>query len=47
LWVLGPRRFHALFRTHRRHGWGRPSRSDLLLAIPPLIGYSFAFPRAN
>jgi membrane protease YdiL (CAAX protease family) len=46
MWVLGPRRLPALFRE----GFAplaRPTRFDLLLlAVPPMVGYSLAFPRA-
>jgi membrane protease YdiL (CAAX protease family) len=46
MWILGPRRLPALFQakvTPSRH----PNRSDLLLlAVPPAVGYSLAFPRA-
>jgi membrane protease YdiL (CAAX protease family) len=46
LWVLGSRRLPALFRA-RVAPASRPSRSDLLLlAVPPIVGYSLAFPRA-
>ena len=45
-WILGPRRLPALFRTGVEPS-RRPTRSDLLLlAIPPVVGYSSAFPRA-
>ena len=36
----------ALFRA-RAARWSRPKRLDLLLlAVPPAVGYSLAFPRA-
>jgi membrane protease YdiL (CAAX protease family) len=45
-WILGPRRLPALFRTGAEPS-RRPTRSDLLLlALPPAVGYSSAFPRA-
>jgi membrane protease YdiL (CAAX protease family) len=45
-WILGPRRVPALFGM--RAAPPRPSsRLDfLLLAVPPAVGYSLAFPRA-
>jgi len=44
MWVLGPRRLPDLFRAAPSN---RPTRSDLLLlAVPPAVGYSMAFPRA-
>jgi membrane protease YdiL (CAAX protease family) len=46
VWVLGPRRLSALFRAGVERS-RRPNRSDLLLlAVPPAVGYSMAFPRA-
>jgi hypothetical protein len=46
MWVLGPRRLPALFRAEVGPA-GRPNRSDLLLlAVPPAVGCSMAFPRA-
>jgi membrane protease YdiL (CAAX protease family) len=46
MWVLGPRRLPDLFRA-RVAPSRRPNRSDLLLlAVPPAVGYSLAFPRA-
>jgi membrane protease YdiL (CAAX protease family) len=46
VWVLGPRRLPTLFRV-RVAPSRRPNRSDLLLlAVPPAVGYSLAFPRA-
>ena len=46
MWVLGPRRLPTLFRA-RAAPSSRPKRSDLLLlAVPPAVGYSLAFPHA-
>ena len=46
MWVLGARRLPALFRS-RVEPSRPPSHSDLLLlALPPAVGYSLAFPRA-
>jgi hypothetical protein len=45
LWTLGPRRARALFGDAA--SGRRPTRVDLLaLALPPLLGYTTAFPRA-
>ena len=45
LWVLGPQRMRDLFRDVRPRV-GRPAGVELFcLALPPLVGYSFAFPR--
>jgi membrane protease YdiL (CAAX protease family) len=45
-WVLGPRRLPALFKP-RIAPSRRPNPSELLLlALPPAVGYSLAFPRA-
>ena len=46
LWVLGPRRLRDMFRVGAPQS-SRPTHSDLLLlAVPPIVGYSLAFPRA-
>src|SRR5215213_4097080 len=46
MWILGPRRLPVPFRGGLAP-LARPTRSDLLLlAIPPAVGYSLAFPRA-
>src|SRR5215204_3653991 len=46
MWVLGARRLPILFRT-RVAPSRQPNRTDLfLLAVPPTVGYSFAFSRA-
>lgn len=46
MWFLGPRRLPTLFRVSVAPS-RRPNRSDLLLlAVPPAVGYSLAFPRA-
>jgi len=46
MWVLGPHRLPGLFRAGVAPS-RRPNRSDLLLlAVPPAVGYSMAFPRA-
>jgi membrane protease YdiL (CAAX protease family) len=45
-WVLGPRRLPTLFKPSVAP-LRRPTRSDvLLLAVPPAVGFSSAFPRA-
>ena len=45
LWVVGPRGMRNLFRDVRPRV-GRPAGVELFcLALPPLVGYSFAFPR--
>jgi hypothetical protein len=45
LWTLGPRRARALFGDAA--SGRRPTRVDLLaLALPPLLDYTTAFPRA-
>jgi membrane protease YdiL (CAAX protease family) len=46
MWVLGPRRLRDMLRVRDPQG-SRPTRSDLLLlAVPPIVGYSLAFRRA-
>jgi membrane protease YdiL (CAAX protease family) len=46
MWILGPRRLPTILRVGTVPS-SRPTRSDLfLLAVPPIIGYSWAFPRA-
>jgi membrane protease YdiL (CAAX protease family) len=46
MWVLGPRRLPTLFKPSVAPS-RRPTRSDvLLLAVPPAVGFSSAFPRA-
>lgn len=46
LWVLGPRRLSDMLRVRGPQG-SRPTRSGLLLlAVPPIVGYALAFPRA-
>lgn len=46
MWVLGPRHLPALVWAGVEPS-GPPNRSDLLLlAVPPAVGYSMAFPRA-
>jgi membrane protease YdiL (CAAX protease family) len=46
LWVLGPRRLRDMFGVRGPQA-SRPTYSDLLLlAVPPIVGYSLAFPRA-
>lgn len=46
LWVLGPRRLRDMIRVTGPQASGLTHLDLLLLAVPPIVGYSLAFPRA-